>query len=48
MKQHQHLKALLQSELNQPPNAAIMNLYQQCQDRDKLWASDKNIYYQLF
>lgn len=48
MKHYQHLKALLQSELNQPPNAAIMNLYQQCHDQDKLRTSDKNIYYQPF
>ncbi len=46
---YDHLKALLRSEFNQPPDTAIVNLYQQClQDQDKLRASDKNIYYQPF
>lgn len=43
------LKALLQSELNQPPDTAIFNLYQQCQqNQDKRQASSKHVHYQPF
>ena len=46
---YDHLKALLRSEFNQPPDTAIVNLYQQClQDHDKRPTSSMHVHYQPF